>query len=440
MKSKGFIYCLILLSTLINCSENRDDIPTLIVGNDFINSSTRVIEIDTFKIELSTIKFDSIVTTASNRLLVGQFFDTNFGQTNSAAYFELASQEFFINLDNNAELDSIGLILGYDNYYYNDTTLTTTMSIHRLNERIRPDDISLFNTTITNFEEDPITSFSYSPEPSQDSIYINLPDSFSLEFFDQIMDGEIDDNPSLVQILPGFTLQPDGGPDSPVIGFSTSSDRTYLRIFYKVPDELGEDQFFFDLQIDPTSSDNYYNKITSNVSSLPVSSLLDQEEQLSSIDNNYNSLIQSGVGFATKVEFPTIRTISEINGDGAVMNATLELIPNLDSFNENQKVMDSLVVNILDQNHFVTEQLNGRLGDVFAFYLTENEEFNNYYYSADVTNFIVDKVNEAPITENSLVLFPPDFNSSINKILLHDQNGNENEARLIITYAIYDED
>ncbi len=440
MKTLKILTLLAFVSFSFNCSQERDEFPTLIVGNEFINSNTRVIEIDTFQVEISTIKFDSLITSSGTRLLIGQFDDENFGQTKAAAFFELVSQDFFIDFDNNAELDSMGLILGYDGYHYNDTTLITSMSIHRLTERIRPNDITLFNTTDISFDPNAIATYSYRPEPNTDSIYINLPLSFSQGLFNQIQEGEIDDNPSLIQILPGFTLQPSGGPNSPVIGFTSNSERTYLRIFYKIPDELEEEQFYFDLKIDPTSTNTFYNKITSNTASLPISLLTDQEQQLNSSLSGNNSYIQSGVGYATKIEFPSIRRINEIAGSGVVMSATLELYANSDSFNENQKIMDSLAVSVLDQNHVVTEQLTGRLGAVFSFYTIENQEFNNAYYSADITSFVIDKINEAPITENSLIFQPTNFNSSINKVLIHDQNSNENQARLIITYAIYDED
>ncbi|MEM9678729.1 MAG: DUF4270 family protein [Bacteroidota bacterium] len=426
-----------LTVAVVGCSIGTDEPPTLVVGQDFTNTNVRVISIDSFTVALSTMKFDSIATSDTRRLLVGQFSDDAFGVTTASTYFELTGSDF--DIDDDAILDSVGLILGYDNYFYSDTTLISSISVHRITDEVDPEEFEFFNTSRLPFETTPLASMDYSPTPNRDSLYIPLPMDFGTELFNKIVDNDIDDVESFVHELRGLTVQPGANDNSSIIGFLTTAENTYLRFFYRIPDEFDDNENNLDFTIN-TFGAKYFNSIQSDVSNLSLDQITDQEFNLASTQSSNFGHVQSGVGYATRIEFPTIKNIFQIEGEGTVLEAILQIKPNRSSYSDIQPVKDSLSLNIVDLNNEVTLQIANSLDFVYAVLVEENAEFNEIVYNVPVIEFVDRKINESPETEDALILLPLDFNSSVNKMLLNDQFNTDFEAKLILTYAIYDED
>ncbi len=429
-----------ILSCIVSCLDEDGGVPRLEVGQDFTDSNVRIISIDTFTVELSTFKFDSINSSSSNRLLLGQYNDEYFGRVRSSNYFELTALNY--SLPEDAELDSIALILGYDRYFYSDTTKVARMNVHVLTDEVNPEDDIFYNTSILPFEATPITTRNYLPEPfDEDSLHISLPLDFGQTIFDLISDGDINDDEELRRKFKGFTLQPGEDDDASIIGFSKNSENTYLRFFYTVPGEFGDDEEIFDLFIDPaTIIPNSFNNITSDVAGTFLEPLIDQEINLLSKDSEDRSYIQGGIGYATRIQFPSIRKIYDIPGTGTILNATLQIKPPPQVFSDVLPIRDSLFVDIADQNNELVDRLfNGR-GGVFATINEENIEFNEVVYEIPVGFYLEQELEEAPTIDNALVLFSRNYNQTVDRIVLEGESSTDFRARLILTYAIYDEE
>ncbi|MBQ0735912.1 DUF4270 family protein [Aquimarina celericrescens] len=437
MKFLFFTLCLAL--SILSCSE-REDLPTLEVGQDFTNSNVRVISIDTFTVALSTYKLDSIITSSSNRILVGQYSDPVFGITRAESYMELTPTNYSISDD--AKLDSIALILNYDGYSYSDTTKVSLLNVHLLKDEVIARDDAFFNTSYIDYEENPIASIDYYPEPSdEDSLYIAIPKSVGEELFVKIREGVINDENELRNELKGFTLQPGDLDNSSVVGFSTVNTDTYLRFFYTIPDEFGENEQTLDLVINSSPSfPTYFNNLQSNTEDTFFEALTDQEINLASPDANNRSYIQAGVGMVTRIQFPYIKKLSEIPGTGTILDATLKIKPSPETFNDFLPINDSLSVNNSNQNNGIENQLFNGLGEVYATINENDREFNEIIYEIKVGVYLEEELTEAPEIDNAIVLFPLNFNNTVDRIVLEGENSLDFEAQLIITYAIYDED
>ncbi|MDY8136139.1 DUF4270 family protein [Aquimarina sp. 2201CG5-10] len=434
-------YALAILSIsimLISCSQ-EEEIPTLEVGQDFTDSNVRVVSIDTFKVELSTYKFDSINTSSSNRILLGQYTDAIFGKTRAESYMELTTSIYSIPDD--AELDSIALILNYDQYFYNDTTQVSTINVHLLTDELRPDDDVFYNTSSVPYEENPIASRSYFPEPiDEDSLHISIPIAVGELVFDKIKENDINDNDELRNEFKGFALIPGDNDDSSVIGFSTDITNTYLRFFYRVPGEFEDDERTFDLSIITNQNiPPFFNKIESNTEGTFFDTLTDQEINLASEDANNRSYIQSGVGMVTRIQFPTIKKIFEIPGTGTVLDATLLIKPPPQEFSEILPIRDSLAVYRVDQNNLLNNQLFNGEGAVFARVNEDDKEFNEIVYEVPVGPYIENELTESPEIDDALILLPINFNNTVDRTVLEGEGSTDFEVKLVITYAIYDE-
>ena len=421
---------IVILIVAISCSADAEE-DGLSVGEDFTNTDIRVLSIDTFSVKFSTMKFDSIITSDSNRLLIGKYNDDDMGVVNTSAYLQLNSSTYYI--DNEATLDSVGLVLGYDTYYYNDTTQVSTLNVHRLLDKMESDDAYFYNTTITAYETTPLVSKTFIPTPNNDSISITLPYTFGEELFNDIRDNNITDNESLYQKLKGLTIQPGDSDNGSIIGYSTTSDNTYLRFYYTIPDELESDEYTYDISIN-----SYYNKTETDVTGLPLEAITDQEYNLLSTDSNGISYNQGNAGYVTKIEFPSIKNIYDISTEGTILEATLYIEPNTASHSDIQPLSEELLLYTIDQNNDLASQVSNSVDVVTGTLSSEDSEFNNIYYSIPVLDFIDQKLTESPETEDALILISSDFNSTINKIIFNDSERSDYKTKLIITYAIYE--
>ncbi|WP_422082220.1 DUF4270 family protein [Ulvibacterium sp.] len=441
-----FLCFLMVLLGIIACSVDASDIPTLEVGQDFTTSNVRVLVLDTFSVKLSTFRFDSINTSNSDRLLVGRYSDDYLGTIACNSYFELSAATTEnatapYTLPSDAALDSVALILGYDRYFYNDTTLVSHINVHLLNEEVEPDDDAFFNTSKLEYDSIPLVSRRYRPEPfDEDSLHISLPFEFGDRLFRLIQQNDINDNEDLRDNFKGFALVPETSDNTSIIGFSREDERTYLRFFYSVPEEFEDEERFLDFAINPfAEAPNAFNKIWNVSTDSLLNALLDQEDELPTTRNNDLSYIQSGTGYGTKVEFPSIRSIYNIEGTGTVLSAILRIKPLRVSHNERTYLRDSLNVNVLDQNNVITQVIRTGEGIVIGKITGANEEFSDVVYEVPVGVFVDRKLNETILTEDALVLFTKDFNQTVDRIILQGENNRDFEARLEITYAIYDE-
>ncbi len=420
------------LSLVIACSTDADE-DGAVAGEDFTGTNIRVISIDTFDVQLSTMKFDSIVTSTSERLLIGKYQDNDMGTVNASTYLQITPSSY--SLDNDAILDSIGLVLGYDTYYYNDTTQVSNINVYKLSDRMTSDDDDdyYYNTTETAYEATPLVSKSYYPTPNKDSLYVTLPYDFGEDLFNEIRDNNITDSESLYQKLKGITIQPGDSDNSSVIGFSTTSDVTYIRFYYTIPDELETDEYTYDMTIN-----SYYNYIDSDVSGLPLEAITDQEYNLVSTESNNISYNQAGVGYVTRIEFPSIKDIYNIGNEGTVLDAVLYIEPNSSSHSDIQPLNDALLLYTIDQNNDLASQISNSVDVVTAAINNDNSEFNEIVYTVPVIDFIDYKLSESPETEDALILIPSDYNSTVNKMIFNDSQKSDFKTKLIVTYAVYE--
>ena len=425
---------------LLACSLDTSEIPSLEVGQDFADSNVGVFSIDTFTVEVSTIKVDSIVTSGTNRILIGQYLDSLFGQIRSSSYMELTPVSY--DLPDDAELDSVGLVLGYDGYFYSDTTLVSKLDLFLLTDDLRVDGNFFYNTTLIPFDTLGLASVDYVPEPmDEDSIFIKLPFEFGEALFNDIRDNDINNVDELTQVFQGITIQPGSNDNTSIIGFSTNSNNTYLRFFYRIPQEFDDDEDSFDFIIQTNSLEpKVYNNIRSDVSGLILDTLVDQEINLSSKSSNNQSFIQSGVGYASRIQFPTIKKLFDIPGEGTILSATLRLKPPPSTYTDILPIRDSLTINLVDQNNQITEQLFFGGQPVYGTINEASKEFDELIYEIPIGAYVDRELNETNFVDDAFIVYPPEFGQSVDRLILEGENSADFKATLVLTYAIYDED
>ncbi|MBF4518505.1 DUF4270 family protein [Flavobacterium sp. ANB] len=429
--------------TILSCGTDTDS-GEFVVGSDYLAVNNKVILIDTVTVDLSTINFDSLVTSNQSRILVGNYEDPIFGKIKSESYFRLSSSNY--NLINNGSdteavnyvFDSISMILRYDNYHYGDTTKVQTFDIHRVLQTIKPktDDVSFYNNSTLTYGSESLGSISYKPRPvEKDSINIKMDPVFGEALFQKIKKKEVTDLDSFTEYLKGLVLVPSTSNSSSVIGFNTST--SVVRMYYSKYQGEDEKSYFIEFSIGDATKQ--FNSISSDKTGTLIQNLPISSSKLSSSLTNRQGFIQSGAGVACRIDFPNIKQLRYIADKGTIVDAELILKPVTNTFSKEYPLADSLSIYVADNlNRISSVLLNSAGATVYGRLNQKTDEFNeNIGYSISVGGFLQKEVTKQSDSRSSLILTLPGISKSVNRIVLGDQKHLNNKIQLKIYYISY---
>jgi len=437
-KTYTVLFGIILTIIILSCSEENYNDSEFVAGETFTESNIRLFLIDTLTVSTSTIKFDSLPTSESTRILVGQYNDTVFGKVKASSNMQFLPSSYTI--DTEAEYDSIVLVLGYDNYYYNDTLQKNTLHIKRIKENLKPkNDDYFYNTSVISYDETELGFLEYNPRPlSGDSITIKLIDDLGTDLFSKFQDKTIVNTDEFSDNLKGLGIHSDETDDGSIIGFSKSSEKTYIRLYFSTATSDESIQEFIDIQINTlTSPIPFFNSITAENPIEPLQTLTNSTVNLASSQSNNQSYIQSGVGIAMRIQFPSIATLYDIPGNGTILDGILKVTPTPQSYDDHLKLRDTLAVYVVDQNN----ALSGLLSTTsYAILNRDNEEFNDIYYEIPIATYLEELHLKTRDIDDALILLPLNYNSTVDRFIMNANGNGDNQTILELTYAIYDED
>ena len=427
---------------LISCNADGLNESEFVAGETFTDSNIRVIFTDTMTVEVSTIKFDSLITSDASRILVGQYTDPVFGTIKSSGYFELLPSTYSINSE--AEYDSIAFYLKYDAYYYSDTTVSNTIHIRRLTEKLRPHDGSdFYNTSNIALDSTDLAIFSYYPRPLEgDTLEIKLADDFGNELFEQLQQKSIVNADEFTEYLKGLVVQPGAGDNGAVVGFAFKSGESFMRLYYSVSEEDIPVQEYKDFEINTTQEPiPFFNRITAEMPNEYLELLTDSQISLKSSEVGNQSFIQSGVGIATKIQFPHLASLNNLPGKGTLLDAVLQIKPAPGSYDKDLLLRESINVFLGDRKHDIIGNLSIKNDALFSGSLNwQDEEFSNIYYEISIGSYIEGLLNAGYDTGFYLFLVPDDYNAAVDRMVLSAPDGEEFSTSLQLTYAVYNED
>ncbi len=435
---------MLFVLTLFSCGTDTDA-GEFTVGSDYLALSNKVIMIDTVTVEMSTINFDSLVTSNRSRILIGNYEDPVFGKVKSDSYFQLSTTTYALNNTGsdtqavNYVFDSISMILKYDNYYYGDTTKVQTFNIHRLTQKVKPntDDSNFYNNSTLAYDSQSLGTISFKPRPTEkDSINIRMNDEFGSALFQKIKKREITDFDSFTEYLKGLVLVPETSNSANVIGFNVSTSK--VRMYYsKYQAEADEEPYIIDFTIADVAKQ--FNSISLDRTGTILQNLPISSSKLSSTLTNNQGFIQSGTGVACKIDFPNIKQFKNIATNGAIVDAQLILKPVNNSYSDQYPLADSLSVYVGDNlNRISSTLVNSANSTVYGILNKKSDEFNeNIGYTIPIGSFLQKEMLKQSDSRSSLILTLPSISKSVNRIVLGDQKHLNNKIQLKIYYISY---
>ncbi|KUJ60235.1 hypothetical protein AR687_19285 [Flavobacteriaceae bacterium CRH] len=439
-----FILMLLFALTILSCGTDTDN-GEFVVGADYLAVNNKVILIDTVTVEMSTINFDSLVTSSQGRILVGNYEDPIFGKIKSDSYFQLAANSYaLLSAGSDTEsvnyvFDSISMILKYDNYHYGDTTSVQKFDIHRITQTVKPntDDDSFYNNSTLSYGTESLGSISYIPRPvGKDSINIKMDAVFGEAIFQKFKKREITGLDNFTEYLKGLVLvSSTSNSSSSLIGFNTTT--SVVRMYYSKYQSDEEKSYYIDFSI--SNGAKQFNSISSDKTGTLIQNLPISSSKLSSSLTNKQGFIQSGAGVACRIDFPNIKQLKYISEKGAIVDAELILKPVNNSYSEKYPLADSLSVFVGDNlNRISSTLLNSAGATVYGKLNQKTDEFNeNVGYSISVGGFLQKEMWKQSDSKSSLILTLPGISKSVNRIVLGDQKHLNNKIQLKIYYISY---
>lgn len=417
---------------MISCSSDIDTT----VGEDMVTTNTRVYYIDTLTVKSSTFQYDSLSVSETSRLLLGAYTDPVLGLTKSNLYAHFGYTT--ADIDNDANFDSIAMILNYDNYFYNDTTAIQELNVYRVTQTIRPDDNSVYYNT-TDFEKNPASlgSLSFYPKPTkEDSLEIRMSNDFGQTLFDEIQDNEFSSFDEMLNEYKGFVVEP-SETNTAILGFLKTS---YFRIYYTIPDGSDDIEYTYDISFDTSNS---FHNITSDKTGTYLEDIENQESYITSLDTGNNTFIQGGTGIVTRLDIPYLETIGRIPGEGTITGANLSLTLKRNSYNDNLSTRDSLGVFIIDQKSEILMDLvqydtSTAYGEISN---EDNGEFTTVNYNIPIKLFLDLKLTDTNRENLFLAIYGQGLNDSVDRYIINSEDEDEEiKLKLELTYAVYDEE
>lgn len=291
---------------------------------------------DTVSIRAYTIREDSVQSGSFNQTLFGQFNDPVFGKSVVGVALDLSRPTIFERIKDDAEIDSVILVLPFGGNYYGDTTLASTFAV-----RVQPlAEAFQFNTYSTkNWQVKPevigsklMTRYAYK---STDSIFVKkyqdgkdttikvIPQmriALSKEYFKTMLGMSVDSatmstNQGFRDHVKGLYLSIDSNASTGIGGLVSLSARegisgielSYRQDNGKTGDDAGIDTIRTFMEIAPvtyTSGFSFILGMASSVKNNYPQSILNQLD--TPIEGKESIYLHAPTGLRGKIVFPNI--------------------------------------------------------------------------------------------------------------------------------------
>ncbi len=301
---------LLVLVAVAGCEWGDRDI-TLVRPN---TDNLQVVYTDTVTISRSTVMKDSLFS-ASGYMLAGRYEDGLLGKI-EAKGFLLPSATAGISLQERAVYDSLVFATKYS-YAYGDTTQRFRLSIHELLDDITRD--HFYNTSSSAYESSPVGVREFFPRPkSSDSLRIRLSDELGQRLFTESRANNIKSQEALIKYFKGLALVSEQVNNAGFVGFVQES--TVISLHYHVDGPDGKTKYKSDLM-----TGQFFNQVKNDRSGTDFKGLVASRTALPVTATNGVSVVQSGVGLMTRIDFPHIHRFGFDLGKVIVNRAFLRI-------------------------------------------------------------------------------------------------------------------
>ncbi len=392
MRKFSYVVIMGVLISHFGCRESS------VIGDDFVEGAAYELELNnTVPLDFSTIRFDSVITSRSTRLLVGGQRGTDHGDVSMESYFlfTLADSEAddYIeaeDFEQNLRYDSVTLTIPMDGYtlYMGDETVEETLVFEQLSfELTYPDDDEvLYNYSELNGGNEQggmvvgEASFFLATDRIRE-LQMRVSDRLGAALFNKLQteDEAFTDQDIANEFLQGFRLSLRNNPF--IFGIDQDSLRLTIHTTDITTTTSSNRQFNFFVESAP-----YFTKVNhENIPALLDVDELDDEVASNSLEDR--AFIIGGLGYAAKVDLTAVRTLL-LEGEPFIVPEAELRVRWLEQSHETYP--DLLLARLVDED--LIDIANDQ---VFELTREEDDEYgrDNFYIldATTIINFIIDE-------------------------------------------------
>lgn len=318
-----------LVAVAASCSNAVSDIG---VGLPDANTDTGAFLIDTLTVRASTVLRDSVPSSNSPYLFVGQYTDPLLGKLTARSAFRLGLPSGYAP-DPTAVFDSITLILKPDGYRYGDTTKTQALvEVHRLRSPVSYTQYSFTSPRLTKMDYDSVNLLNYSASggnvapvgrarPNLRTLRLPLDQAFGRTLLTLGQTGRLSSQDELDAYLPGLVITPASGDEAALVRLSATSTDAGVNLYYHVPTDPST---VITSSFSVAAGGRHYFQVRANrtaaaIANLPRTSL----QSVSSALTGERTIIEGAIGLQTRLEFPYLTDLRQFGNNLTVTNAQI---------------------------------------------------------------------------------------------------------------------
>lgn len=390
------------------------------------------------------------MTGGASRLLFGQYVDPYFGKV-TATPFTQPTLEGSLTVPEEAVYDSIIVSIGYDKYYYGDTTKIMNLGIHAIQSDIMARS-SYFNTSTMPYDPKPLGKLRFYPRPKRDSVItVRLSDEFGNKIFDMAKGNLLTAATDWTNVLLGIAIVPGASDNGAVIGIKWPDNATAIQLHYHTVGTEGVVEGYAGIKVNAAYNQILTDRTGTQLVKLPKTKRL----SIPSDETGNMSFIQAGAGLVTRIDIPTVRELKYVKYSVA-NKAFLKLYP------VDQSVTDFLtppaylyIYRVNKNNEYYSSASTGgplaltdltgstAIRGVYDRDSLNNEPFYRFDISSYVANILLSdyQIDEGLVLINSQLggaLYPEtntDFVKSVNRLVIAGPNSGRKSPKLELYYT-----
>lgn len=392
----------LLIGLLFSCTSKNDGAFT--IGDDFVKTETNVAILDTFTVRLSTFMLDSFPTSGTGVGLFGNYTDPEMGIVKAKNYFQIGISGDYV-ADSRDKFDSLTVTMKYTGRYYGDTTKLQKINVYRLTQELRQGESkSFYNTTTFAHENTPIGSISIKPEPlNHKKLEIRMSDKWGQELFEKIKSNstDLDKEEDFLKYFKGFAIDSETN-DGAMLSIGMGDTLFYMTVYsHRFDNDLIATKHVFPF----INSNLQFNHIESDRSGTPSALITsNSRNDVPAILTGDQSYSQGGTGIFTRIEFPGLGRLLEMNQNRFLRKAELILHPSYKSY-EKIALPKQLFLYESDKNNTVLSPISDNEGKPKeSLPVIDDIYFEDTYYKFDITTFIASELADGIFDVNHALL------------------------------------
>jgi hypothetical protein len=385
-------------------------------GEEGLTDDPNIVYMDTMTVNLATYQMDSFATSGDTIFIAGIHTDSLLGKYEARAFMQIgipAAND--LNGCSNCTFDSLVFSSRFSGHYMGDTTEAFTVNVHRLNQQMDGEEVSIgYNTSSLTFNTTPLgTTTLATPRPSSKNLVsMKLNDQYGHELFEMLKRNSdtVTDVALFYKYFNGIVFTGSGTNQRSVYYFTPaeSGSNIVMKLYYR---QNGSAPVQASIDFPITPSTFQFNAFSYDKSGTPLSAFIPKTRQIIPSGTTGNmAFLHGNSGLFPHITIPALLSLKELYPYIKVVKAELEITPSLSNYatGSGYQLPPAMALYQIDDD----KNLGGVIYDVSGSVVQTGNLVIDYLYhkdtryTYDLTAYVNNILANGIFSQKSLVLLP----------------------------------